>query len=172
MRKTATEAIVNFQTAPISSGKKNKNLASAPTTKLTWPSVVVGRLEGFNNGNPTVNFPSNPLIEPISAQACVLLSSAEIGREVILVFSDGDPKKPIILNLLVDHQAQLDQPPAIDIKTDGEKLLVTAKREIELRCGDASITLTAAGKVLLKGTYLLSRSSGYNKIKGAAVDIN
>jgi len=41
-----------------------------------------------------------------------------------------------------------------------------------LRCGDASITLTRAGKVVIQGNYILSRSSGYNKIKGAAIDIN
>ena len=41
-----------------------------------------------------------------------------------------------------------------------------------LRCGDASITLTRAGKVLIKENYVLSRSRGCNKIKGAAVDIN
>jgi hypothetical protein len=43
---------------------------------------------------------------------------------------------------------------------------------VVLRCGDASITLTQAGKVIIRGNYIVSRSSGYNKIKGAAVDIN
>ncbi len=58
------------------------------------------------------------------------------------------------------------------IDADGERVLVTAEREIVLRCGEASLTLTRAGKVLIKGKYIVSRSSGYNKIKGAAVDIN
>jgi hypothetical protein len=49
---------------------------------------------------------------------------------------------------------------------------VSAEREIVLRCGDASITLTRAGKVIIKGRYVVSRSTGYNKIKGATVDIN
>ena len=42
----------------------------------------------------------------------------------------------------------------------------------ELRCGKASITLTRAGKVLIRGAYLLSRSSGVNRIKGGSVQIN
>jgi uncharacterized protein (DUF2345 family) len=58
------------------------------------------------------------------------------------------------------------------VQADDERVVVTAEREIVLRCGDASITLTRAGKVLIKGTYVLSRARGYNKIKGAAVDIN
>ena len=51
-------------------------------------------------------------------------------------------------------------------------MLLTAGREIVLRCGEASITLTRAGKVLIRGTYILTRSSGANRIKGAAVEIN
>ena len=41
-----------------------------------------------------------------------------------------------------------------------------------LRCGKASITLTQAGKILLDGTYVVSRSSGANRIKGASVQLN
>ena len=41
-----------------------------------------------------------------------------------------------------------------------------------LRCGKASITLTREGKVLIKGAYLSSRSSGVNRIKGGSVQIN
>jgi hypothetical protein len=50
--------------------------------------------------------------------------------------------------------------------------VVNAEREIELRCGEASITLTRAGKVLIKGEYVLTRAKGLNRIKGAAVSIN
>ena len=49
---------------------------------------------------------------------------------------------------------------------------MTADREITLRCGKASITLTGAGKLLLHGAYLLSRSLGVNRIKGGSVQIN
>ena len=50
---------------------------------------------------------------------------------------------------------------------DGKRVTVSADQEIVLKCGDASITLTAAGKVLIRGAYLLSRSSGANRIKAA-----
>src|SRR5258708_5480867 len=43
---------------------------------------------------------------------------------------------------------------------------------VVLECGHASITLTSAGKVLIRGAYLSSRSSGVHRIKGASVDIN
>jgi hypothetical protein len=65
-----------------------------------------------------------------------------------------------------------DTAPAVPAELDGERVLLTADREIVLRCGEASLTLTRAGKVLIRGTYVLSRSSGSNRIKGAAVEIN
>jgi hypothetical protein len=60
----------------------------------------------------------------------------------------------------------------VKLDVDGKRLVLTAEREIILRCGDASITLTRAGKILIRGRYLTSESKGYNKIKGAVVDIN
>ena len=51
-------------------------------------------------------------------------------------------------------------------------LVLSAEQEIVLHCGDASVTLTKAGKIILRGAYLLSRSSGVNRIKGASVQIN
>jgi uncharacterized protein (DUF2345 family) len=60
----------------------------------------------------------------------------------------------------------------VSAQVDDQRVVLSAEREIVLRCGEASITLTRAGKVIIKGAYILSRASGYNKIKGAAVDIN
>jgi hypothetical protein len=60
----------------------------------------------------------------------------------------------------------------LEAEVDGERLVFTAKKEIVLRCGKASITLTRSGKVLIRGAYLLSRSSGVNRIKGGSVQIN
>ena len=61
---------------------------------------------------------------------------------------------------------------SVETKVDSETLTLTANREIVIRCGEASITLTRAGKILLRGKYLLSRSSGVNRIKGGSVQIN
>jgi hypothetical protein len=60
----------------------------------------------------------------------------------------------------------------VEASVDGERLEFTASREMVFRCGEASITLTRAGKVLIQGCYLLSRSSGVNRIKGGSVQIN
>jgi len=58
------------------------------------------------------------------------------------------------------------------VQADDDRLVLSAEREIVLRCGDASVTLSRAGKVVIEGRYVVSRSSGYNKVKGASVEIN
>jgi len=82
---------------------------------------------------------------------------------------------PIIMGVM-EPQQQIREvcsaEPDINVQVDDERYVIQAEREIVLRCGDASITLTRAGKVIIKGNYILSRSTGYNKIKGAAIDIN
>jgi uncharacterized protein (DUF2345 family) len=55
---------------------------------------------------------------------------------------------------------------------DGEQVVIEGKKEIVLKCGKSSITLTRAGKVLIRGAYVLSRSSGVNRIKGGSVQVN
>jgi uncharacterized protein (DUF2345 family) len=81
-----------------------------------------------------------------------------------------DPRQPLILGVLQPIQAKGNLP--LIIEMDGNRVEVAAKKEIVLRCGEASLTLTSAGKVLLRGTYILSRSSGVNSIKGGSVQIN
>ena len=90
------------------------------------------------------------------------------------MFDQADPMRPIVVGCLQAASAwPLEEKPAeAEVDADGRRLVVTAKDEITLRCGLASITLTKAGKVLIKGTYLLSCSSGVNRVKGGSVQIN
>jgi hypothetical protein len=100
------------------------------------------------------------------------------------MFEAGDPLKPIIMGILQSNSASALTAPdtcelhpqhmnnAFEVKTDGDRILLNAKSEIVFSCGKASIVLTKAGKILLRGAYLLARSSGVNRIKGASVQIN
>ena len=90
------------------------------------------------------------------------------------MFDANDLTKPIIMGVLHEGDGwplehRLDQ---VEVDVDGARMIVSAKEQLVLRCGKASITLTKAGKVLIKGSYLLSRSSGVNSIKGGSVQLN
>lgn len=139
---------------------------------------VVARLQGFDLDDRPVlaDLPSSPG-EWVTARTTVPLARAMCGQPAVVVFENGDLRRPIIMGI-VQTQAvpPLQAEPASIAKTtvlvDGESRVIEAEREIVLRCGEASITLTRAGKVIIQGNYILSRSRGYNKIKGAAIDIN
>jgi hypothetical protein len=144
--------------------------------------VVVGKLVDLDeSAQPLVDFPGNPIGAWVRGRSTSVLSRNDVGREVVVLFEEGELQKPIVIGFLQRPNAPLadsredvsaEQLSTIGIESDGDRLVVTADKEIVLRCGEASITLTRAGKVLIRGTYLLSRSSGVNQIKGGSVHIN
>ena len=62
--------------------------------------------------------------------------------------------------------------PTIEADVDGRRLRITAKDEIVLQCGHASVTLRRNGRVIIRGTYVETHSDGTNRIKGGQVQIN
>ncbi|MFO0698084.1 MAG: DUF6484 domain-containing protein [Nitrospira sp.] len=112
-------------------------------------------------------------MEPVVARSLVPLSQDKLGEEVLIAFEMGEPRSPYIIGALW----QPEQPPVgtqslVQAKVDGEQVVIEGKKEIVLKCGKSSITLTRAGKVLIRGAYVLSRSSGVNRIKGGSVQVN
>ncbi len=122
-------------------------------------------------GNPLVNFVADIPHEAIVARSMIALRENQIGSDVVLAFEHGDLAKPIITGSLWQPENSPPQEPVV-AELDGERITLTAQKEIVLRCGKASITLTQAGKVLIRGAYLSSHSSGVNRIKGGSVQIN
>jgi hypothetical protein len=102
------------------------------------------------------------------ARTIVPLTPDHVGRSVVLAFEEGDPTKAVILGIVQDPAS----PPAVRAQVDGESILVDGRKDVVLKCGKASITLTRAGKVIIRGSYVSSRSSGINRIKGGSVQIN
>ena len=138
--------------------------------------IIVGELIAITNEGrtPLVGYPSQPGSAALQARTTVDLHGKHIGQQVVLMFEAHDPAKPIIMGVLQGKAGwPQDKPPnQVEVDADGERMIVSAKEQLVLRCGKASITLTKAGKVLIKGSYVLSRSSGVNRIKGGSVQLN
>lgn len=58
------------------------------------------------------------------------------------------------------------------VYVDGERVSIEGAEEVTFKCGKASITLTKSGKIMIRGTYLLNRSTGVNRILGGSVQVN
>jgi hypothetical protein len=101
-----------------------------------------------------------------------LAAAVEHGQEALIAYAHGDPDQPIVVGLLKPSNAPAPQAAPATAVVDDEIIHLQAKKQIVLQCGKASITLTRAGKVLIRGAYVLTRSSGANRIKGGSVQIN
>lgn len=177
--------------------KLGEELVLQPAAELAAGEVVIGQLEGLSNaGEPLVNFPQNLADEAIRAMSTLPVNPEHAGRQVALLFTQGDLRSPLIIGLIhsplqslidgfqiepaldeVDQQSTSDSeginPGAgINATIDGNRVVLEGREEVVLKCGEASITLTRAGKILIRGKYILNRSAGVNRILGGSVQVN
>ena len=153
-------------------------LVAGPSTATpdSFAGIVIGELVAMTDEGqtPLVLFPGQTGSAAVAARSVVDLHGAHIGRNLALMFEGADRTKPIVMGVLREGAGWplADRPGAVAVDADGERLLVTAREQLVLRCGKASITLTKAGKVLIDGAYVSSRSSGVNRVKGGSVQLN
>ena len=147
--------------------------ASRRATAL--PQVIIGELLAIadDGKSPLVIYPGQPGTAALRARTVLDLHGAHIGQSVVLAFEGGDATRPIVMGILrqTDNQP-LEASGNVQVEADGLRMVVSAKEQLVLQCGKASITLTKAGKVLIAGSYVLSRSTGVNRVKGGSVQLN
>ncbi len=130
-------------------------------TFLGLQGVHRAEIIGFGpDSRPQVLIPALGEV-PLLARSLVPLSAGAVGRLVAVAMMG---EEPLVLGLI--------QPLVPEVEADGEKLVLEARREVTLRCGKASIHLTADGRVTIRGTQVLSRSDGPNRVQGASVQLN
>ncbi|HET7881572.1 MAG TPA: DUF6484 domain-containing protein [Acetobacteraceae bacterium] len=135
--------------------------------------VVIGQIISVGaDGVPEVDFPDNPVGAPVPALATARYDDLSPGRAVALMFLGGDRAHPLAIGVVVQPDAPLGRIDESDCKGPRGRLTLTAASEIVLQCGRASLVLTRAGKVLVRGAYVSLRSSGVQRITGASVQIN
>jgi hypothetical protein len=157
-------------------GEADEPLAERSRAATSLPGAVMGILIGFKDEGctPLVLFPGQASSAAVAAASAIDVHGTHIGRQVVLIFENSDSRYPIIVGLLRSTKALPlpDQPGQVELEADGERLIVSAKEQLVLRCGKASITLTKAGKIVIDGAYISCRSSGVYRIKGGSVQLN
>jgi hypothetical protein len=142
--------------------------AAAETAETT-----LGRLVGVGaDGQPWIDLPARGRAG-VPARTTVPLGASLIGREVLVSFLDGRADQPVVTGVVrAPGDPATVAPASVDAAVDGERVILTGRREVVLRCGKASIALSADGRVVIKGANLLATSSGLHRIRGGAVQIN
>ena len=144
----------------------------------------LGRIVEVSADNElVVDYPANPH-GPLVAVA--ILDTLELGRQrqslcgetVLLEFENQCSDRPIVLGLarskLAPEREALPRNSAAErsVEIDGRRIVLEAKSELVLRCGESSITLRADGRIVIKGGEIVSRASRSNRVRGATVSIN
>jgi hypothetical protein len=111
------------------------------------------------------------------AHSVVPLMPSHVGHGVALSVLDGGTA--LVLGLLWEASSaaepQAEEAPAstqLAITIDGRREVIEAAQELELRCGDACIVLTADGRIQLRGTYITSHASATQRLVGGSVHVN
>jgi len=151
--------------------------SAAPATDIAPISgVLIGELIAIsdNRGTPLVVYPGQVGTAALPARSVIDLHGAHIGRQIALMFECGNSRRPIVMGVLREGVGWPleERPGRVEVDADGERMIVSAKEQVVLRCGKASITLTKTGKVLIEGAYISSRSTGVNRIKGGSIQLN
>ena len=151
---------------------KSKQLINTKN-EVSQGSVVIGALVGVDEKNqPIIVYPGNPVESGVIAKSTTLFTADDVGCDVAMLFENGDKTKPLIIGKIIQSNSDSKKNSMFDIKLDEEEITLSAKKQITLNCGKSSITLTKAGKIIIRGEYVLTRSSGVNRIKGGSVQIN
>jgi hypothetical protein len=168
--------------------ERKASIHTLPATGAeTGPQPIVGRIDHVDeSGRAHVVFEgSHGVAVPARSTVAEPWRAGEgpedmEGAPVLLVLEGGDPMRPIVIGLVHDRfrpprvrpEATLGLGEERDVIVDGHRVVFDAREEVVLRCGRGSIVMRRDGKVVVRGTNLISRSSGANKIKGASIDLN
>ena len=148
-------------------------------TRLARGETLTGMLDGLDEEGrvyfrPDEGGESVPVILGLTAPDTEVVRAALAGDRALVVRTDGESGQLVLVGLLRDRVADPDPAPSRSDEAviDGKVVRFEARDEIVLQCGKGSITLRKDGKIVIKGTHLLSRASGVNRIKGGQVNIN
>lgn len=102
-------------------------------------------------------------------------AAAQAQQRALVIKPDNQPLRPVLVALLREGVSAEARDKAVGepaTRINGQAVAIDAQQSLELSCGRARITLHSDGRIELNGDYLLSRSRGPIKLKGATIDIN
>jgi hypothetical protein len=140
------------------------------------PTLWVGELLALagSTGLPLVSHPGQATPRAVPARSLVALDGRHVGRAVALMFDGGDLARPVIVGLVQGQDAwPAPRPPGqVELESDGERLVVSARRQLVLRCGEARITLSEDGLVEIRGEEIVTQAVGRNRMRGGSIELN
>src|SRR5262245_59449571 len=117
----SSEELAHLLDAPL-------NTTASSTSCHRPAGTVIGTLTCFGEAGstPLVTFHGQPGSAALPAHTVVNLRGADIGRRAVLMFEEGDPRRPIIMGCLKNSGAKTLPPTSgeVVIDSDGDQLVV------------------------------------------------
>lgn len=133
------------------------------------PGVVIGEVRGIDGeGRIWLDLP--PPWESAELAVCCLCRMDQLaaGAPVAVMFQEENPLMAVVVGPIV---AELRRSP-VGSQSLPQSIELAAEQQITLRCGKASIQMLRDGSLRIRGSELLSRASGTNRIRGGNIQIN
>jgi len=162
----------------------NSSKQNARTERFDFFGSIVGWIAGIDSElGIQVDFEGNPGA-PLPALSTVSLKPEELReaiaerRGVVLLFERNHAERPLLIGLVQPPPAEglldliVDGVDPVEARVDGERVVIEGRDEVVLRCGNASIVMRRDGRIVVRGTEVVSHSTGTNRIRGGSVRIN
>ena len=155
--------------------------ARGATSEAGASQAVSGHLDGIDNEGRLLFLAEGstgvpvPVAIGIESSDGVLVKAARLRCRALVVRTADATPHWVLVGLIrerVAAKARDARPGQLEVTLDGETLRLSAERNIELRCGAASLLLRKDGKVVITGTNVVSSSRGSNRIRGATISLN
>lgn len=148
---------------------KEKGALPAPIFGVAVANIRAALSDGcFRLDIPALAMPS------VDARVACALDGLTPGTAVAVMFEGGDVNRALIIGpMYCGNDANIEASGAeTEVVVDHQRIVIEAGQELELRCGEAAIILTADGRILQRGTYISSHASATQRIRGGSVQIN
>jgi hypothetical protein len=147
---------------------KDKDLRPAPIF-----GIVIGNVcAALPDGRLRLDIPALPMSSVIARIACAP-DGLTPGAVVAVMFEQGDVNRALVIGPMYSGVNENATSKAeLEVLVDRRRIVIEADEELELRCGEAAIILTADGRILQRGTYISSDASATQRIRGGSVQIN
>lgn len=135
--------------------------------------VVANVRAALSDGRFRLQIPALAM-SSVDARVACALDGLTPGAAVAVMFEQGDVNRALIIGpMYAGNDANIEINSAeTEILADHQRIVIEAGQELELRCGEAAIILTADGRILQRGTYISSHASATQRIRGGSVQIN
>ena len=92
--------------------------------------------------------------------------------QCVLMFEKGAREHAVVMGTLQQPVINLAMGSNALVKQSKDGVEIKSDKKIHLHCGDTHLIMTADGRIELRGTTVVTHSTGLNRIRGASVKIN